>query len=667
MVLEIAPGFPIYLYNLMFSLFILSFGYFILETITPWLKFSEKILYSIPTVFFWIYLLFLVNIILDGYIFDKPIIITSISFVIYSVSFLLIKEKIWIQLKNVKPDKILLILFSLVLLIYCLPIICSRGGMVWIRGDMKTHITFISQILLGRRVPSKSYQGIPNLYPWLFHAIMAYIANIYKSFGFNQIKSVFLAYNTIEITNIFLGYLSLKELAGLIFPKNKTRQRLLVLLTIFSGGLGFIFDRFGDSLILGDIIFNHPYVSAPIFVAPVWPRHLSYTLYLCTLYTIFKLQSKSDNFAETILLGLLLGIGAIIQSIPYIIVSAVLGTIMLLDILKGKLNKKIFYALIISVIIISPWGIPFLISSIKSGTASTTVMEPIDLNIVELGITLGVIGFFLVYGLYSEWKTGFDSHKYKETVNIFSIIFIILIILSITNSSLGMGINFFYVPILRQHKYWSMFYIFLAIYATIGLDKILEYMKEKHGEKITFIFKIHDYIDTYKISFAYKQTLLMLALIILLTGSPIYTAIKVTENVKTTSANMEFTDSVENELMLVLINKISKYDTVSVPPEDLILANDISCFTGAYIMYTEDVKIKLPGVYDKIPSEEERMKDTLTLYGNSSYNEKKEIIDKYNIKYVISINEDFINGELLFSDMMKVLYRGIEFNLHTVT
>ena len=126
---------------------------------------------------------------------------------------------------------------------------------------------------------------------------------------------------------------------------------------------------------------------------------------------------------------------------------------------------------------------------------------------------------------------------------------------------------------------------------------------------------------------------------------------------------LRFIEPDEDNLIMLVISNASSSDTVAVQPQELRIIGDLIEYTGCYMVYVEHSRERILGVYEKIPSVDERIKDLEILYGDSSLEMKLEVLEKYDITMVIRGEDEVLYGEQMFSEVRQVSYLGREFYL----
>jgi hypothetical protein len=435
-----------------------------------------------------------------------------------------------------------------------------------------------------------------------------------------------------------------------IFFKRKREQLLTTFFGSLSGGLGYLFYRGGNVIgdnpfgpTYGDMKINYSYNGSLVLVSPAWPRQFGYVIYIISLYYLLKtIENEKNDRYHVLLSAVSLGLTGIAQPIPCIVVAFALSLIFIYKLTKGEFNFTILKISIISLLIFSPY-IAFRFLNYAGGrSVLLTFMKPIDLPIYQYVTAIGLVFIFSLVGLYDIFIKNKNNEilKRNEAVPFFIVAFIIIIIFSIFHSYLELEITVFGEYLFRQHKYWFLFYPILSLYATVGYAFIESMFEGTSSIKIVFNLlnwgkqrmnpkKFFIKLKPYKSVF--------LALVILLgLGSPVLTSIVLgsfvsqKEDILKTLSEMD-----DDNLIFHLSDKIDKYDVIATPPNDESLTQHILAFTGAYVLYSYDIRANYSSTDLEIQNQ--RYRDCVDLYDNfTSAEMKTEILNKYSVDYIIS-------------------------------
>jgi hypothetical protein len=646
--------------------------------IFPKSRILEKLFYSYPVCFFIIYLLFLINIVASGSLFSNVNFPAIVFTIILLISLYVNRQKLKIKKEFFTRNKKYLIFLAIVVVVYSLPILLSAGGIVWIGGDMRYHIGWTAEILLGKPISLGLQGDTPELYPWMFHAALAFFGSFFRLLSIDQMRSIFLAYDCMGIITIIFGFISIASFSSALFKNRSSMVLISTFLSLFSAGFGFFLygGEANISSIMGDMMINFPYSSSLFFVLPQWPRDTSFAFFIASIYLLLKITGPDDgqNKIRVAMLGIVLGLCGMIETIPCLLALGVMGLLFLFDLIKGRINYPLMFSAIIAVLMILPWAIPFVIAAFKYGMASNTKMSPIDLSPLELFVALGQVSILSLCGLYLYVKKKndyFDKDKIK-IMNVFVIVLLIIIIASSITTYLGLDISLFFVPILRQHKYWGILYLFLSMYSTIAVYAIIEFLENK-GKRFSFgaYLTLSDNVSgkniDSKFNFNIFSALFILLLLILGAGSPIVTSYKTATFLSQKTIVNEFSNPAPNELMLTLLTNLTKSDVVATPVSEAGMTRYLSSFTGASVVYISVNRTKVMAGSEDVPSDEERINDLTQLYSNrASKQEKIDVIKKYKITYIISTTERLGSFKPLTERSIKTTFQKNDYYILVV-
>lgn len=661
-------GAPSFLISLTIALIILFFGHIIIHKLLHFLDQFEKLTLSYLVYLVIVYCGSLINPLINGEFYQKSYII--IFTMILVVMFYVFKNALKINLNKIYNtliiNKNLLFILIAALLIYSLPILMNSEGIIWIEGDMRRHIAGINQFIIGRYDIESAYQDPLPGYPWLFHASIALIASFFKSLDIPQMNAVFFAYNTIGIITIIWGFFSINLLSRLFF-KNRKKQFIMTIFGLLSGGLGYLFYKGENVLIegtLGDMRIGYPYNGALIFITPAWPRHFGYVVFILSIYMITKTLEKW-NYPEQkkwiVLSGVTLGFCGFIHPIPFIISGFVLGFFFVIKLMDHQLRSDIILIGIISLLILSPYIITYILSNFKENTIRLiTYMEPQDIPFIQYFTAIGLVFVFAIIGIIKIiiFKNKIEIEIKKDIIAIYSFIFIILIIISIFNSTYNLNLELNGKYFFRQHKMWYLFYPILLLYAVEGITWSIEKMN-KIVEKL-IIVQNKTIKGSYKIESDKKAvlpaTFFILIILIIGIGSPLLTSYVLGKSVSDNILVKQFTETGEDNLIYILNLMVDQNDVFASPSNKVSLTNNIVAFTGLKTVYYYDYRIDYDNNLHLQLEQKIRKTDVDLLFSNQE-NEtiKLDIINKYNITYIISKNK-MINLPEIFLKTERIMY-----------
>ena len=639
------PGIFAFIFSLAVAFFIFLFGFLLARTFIRGFSFNEQILVAYPAFFIYVYILVLVNILFKGALFSNKFVLISIFISMFLAMILFNRSKFRFNNLFTKSKYVWLLFLFLVIIIYSLPILRSPRGVVAYYGDMMGYIGLATQIILGKPIPLHDYQNIPNYYPWMFPNLLAYIQSFFSVTGFEEILSIYMAYNVLGIVTIVLAFLATRALSAFIFKEDSRKVALATFLGTFSGGLGFL--AYDGSTIptasegfLGDMLINYSYNGSLSLVIPAWPRHLSYAIHISLLYFLSKFffcRTDKLSVTRTIIPGMILGLIGIIQSIPFIITGIVLGLVFLTSLMKLKIEFDLIFLVVVAGLVISPWALPLLLNSLKYGTASTTsIIYRNDLPPQNIIIAVGQVMLFAPLGLYYVIKNRKDNNGFHRwnVVNMFSIVYASIIIISNLHSLFNLKIAFLGDDFFWQQKYWFNFYPIIALYATEGAHKIIEtiqnlYISVRFRSRAIF----HKKMNPLSIFF-------IVLIVILGSGSPILTSLLTSQSVSSSSLNRQLR-ALDSDWIILKVNEdLRTTDVVAVPVEQRNLQLFISCYTGAFIAYVVNPRTTFVKLNETLISQKERVHDLNLLYDNETLNDKKyDIIRKYGITHIVSLHK----------------------------
>jgi hypothetical protein len=652
----------------------------IMSTLFPKMILRERMLMAYPASFLSVYALFFINFISGGKVFSNSILMVvyfsalSLMFFAKIISKKRMKETVQFLHKRIT----LIVLLSCGVVIYSIPILLAPSGIVWMGGDMRSHIEIVSQFILGQLSPQSVYQGRAQSYPWLFHIIVTAYHSFFSVQGIEQVQSIFLSYNVVGIITIVWGFIAVYALSDLSFRNDRKRTLIGTFLGFLSGGLGFYAYQGGSVLgsdtPFGDMMINFPYNGSLTLVIPAWPRQLGYVAFISAIYFIakrFNADSDKSRVLDDVIAGINLGICAFLQPIPYVVSGVVLGLLFINDLRKMKINYDVILTSIVSALILLPWLISFILQ--RYGASASTRMEPLDLQLYEIPMAIGQAFFFGLLGLYVIVKDKKHSlHSLKNVINIYAYVFIIFIIISNVCSLLNVDVVLFGEYLFRQHRFWFLFYPIIVLYATEGFMKVFEVF-QKFDDNISLvrlsrvaskIKPLNKVAGDGVIQVKPLTVALLLFLIAFGAGSPIYTSWATSNSIAKNSMNTQFSGSGIN-LITIINSNLGVDDVIAVRADRGSYTPDyIACFTGAHLLYTSHVRSNSSNW--EIPNQRDRFEASKILFSStSSMDEKLAVINRFNITRIISIDSLTLPNNFVY-ETYQAPFLGRNFILYII-
>lgn len=329
-------------------------------------------------------------------------------------------------------------------------------------GDTNVYLSMIEQVKQDNNILINMYTSEPQLRLqvkpfWLAVGYMAKILNLSNLMAFHVARSI-LIFIFVFVIYIFVSY----------FIKNINYKKIILLILIFSSGLGFLFNPF---LYDQNNIYEHPadiwITESNTFNTLFHSPHMIFSMTLIVvIFLMMLLAFKYNHYRYSIAAGFfcLLMLWAHPFNGPTI--YAVLGLYILLLFLK---NKKILWSYVRHFAILSFIPLPAVLYFYLIQKADWVIRFWNSQNILPSpSVWMYVIGygFLLILAIIGLWITirKKDEEKY------------FLIIWFLTSALL------IYFPIYFQRRLSEGLHIPIAILAGVGAIYIYNFSQKKYGK-----------------------------------------------------------------------------------------------------------------------------------------------------------------------------------------
>jgi hypothetical protein len=341
------------------------------------------------------------------------------------------------------------------------------------RSDFDWHMGWASQLLNGETTPTSMLTGrVPNYYPWMFHALVAFAAAFTPGGR---------AYDT-------LPPLQLMQVAGTLLALfalgiEVGRSWLAGLGTALFGGLSGGFGYFllkGFDLVIsprgpaaltyhGDLLFLRSYNVAFQDLAPPFPRDLAFAL-LTAYLLLLALGLSRKSHTWLVGAGCVLGLMGLTGGESLIVGVAVA---MLVCLAPAGLRRRSVAASVFlpAAAIYAVWLVPLVISYVRlGGFVNTTIGAPVQMPVWDALFSWGLTTPVAIYGVV-RWLPSRVGHPAVRVVGAVLVASVgILLGASLISGLLGNG----FAVLSRQQRYWPMANLAVALVAGAGLGHLLE-------------------------------------------------------------------------------------------------------------------------------------------------------------------------------------------------
>jgi hypothetical protein len=342
--------------------------------------------------------------------------------------------------------------------------------------DTRVHMGFANQLINGSPTPTAALSGdIPNFYPWLFHALVAFVARLTPG------GNAFHAMVPVHFLFVMGAVLALFTLGQRLTGKVVTGL-WAALFGGLAGGIGFVVAR-GPAIVirpqgphlldyLGDLLLIRSHNFALSNLIPPFPRDLTYALFLAfVLLLMCAVQERSTPFligAGAVLGGMGLAGGEALFAASSVALLATLATgrdNLLVRLSAVALPAGIIYAI---------WAAPLFINYFRHDGFFDMSSPPLELPLWAIAASWGGSLPFGIYG--AVWSLprlrGHPALTVAAAVLAGSIV--VLFGSGLILTVLGEG----FAPLSRISRYWPLVHVGVVLFAAIGATEVLSRLRK---------------------------------------------------------------------------------------------------------------------------------------------------------------------------------------------
>ncbi len=339
-------------------------------------------------------------------------------------------------------------------------------------ADTRWHMGWASQLMNGDSTPSALITGaVPNYYPWLFHAVVAFVA------PFTPGGRAFHTLGPLQLLQVAAAALTL-------FAIGRTVGRSWV-----AGAATALFGSMAAALpiaLIGriDAVLHTPRTGGPRGtynasynnLAPPLPRDLGYTLLLAfALLLIAGLVQR--NAALLVGAGSMLGLAGL-TSAEFFFVG--LGVAVFTVLVPGEVSRRVLGLAVLApaIALFAVWLVPLIASYVRlGGFVNTTGVGPIILSPMAILMSWGLVIPFAVYALI-RWLS---AHRVEAGARVLVALVVVAAVLVVTSSVIPRLLGPGFMILGRSTRYWPVLYLAVALFAGVGAAELIERMAAWHG------------------------------------------------------------------------------------------------------------------------------------------------------------------------------------------
>ena len=342
-------------------------------------------------------------------------------------------------------------------------------------GDTVIHTGWTNQLMNGESTPSAPLTGeIPNYYPWLFHGLSALLA------WFTRMPRPHDAMGPLHLLLISGMVMALFALGRQITGR-WTGGAAAALFGGLAGGFGFFLLSRPDLVMqwnptpedamtyLGDLLFNRSYNVAFSNMPPPFPRDIAFAL--LPAFLLMLAQGLARGRASWLLAaGVTLGLIGLSGAEGFLAGLAVAALAALTSKRLGRFRTGALL-LLPAIALWLLWAGPLFFNYFRLGGFRSLAANLVSLTPLAFVVTWGIT---LPFALYGAWTLRLKSRERTPATRVCLWLLVsvggAILFSSAVSGLLGGGVE----TLGRQHRYWPLFHLALALVAAVGAADVLQ-------------------------------------------------------------------------------------------------------------------------------------------------------------------------------------------------
>jgi len=484
-------------------------------------------------------------------------------------------------------------------------------------GDLGLHAGWTEQLLNGESTPAGPLTGdIPNYYPWLYHALTALATHLTPG-GHAYLGST--SVHLLQVLGVAAALFGIGNLFG-----GRWCGAATALLGSATGGFGFVLARKLDLIVdlradggaaatgyLGDLLFVRSYNPSFANLAPSYPRDVALALLAGVLFALAR-AVRSGRGRDYVVAGALLGLVGLTQ-LDSFLVGLLGGAARAAPAPSGRRLRTGAAIVLPALALFALWAVPLAISYVRlGGFVNTTATDPVVLPAWAIVAGWGIVTPLAVVGAIRATRA--LGHPVIRVIGA-SLVAAALVLLASALVSIAGGEGF--ETLGRQHRYWPLFCLPLALLAGLGVHWLGTCLRERYRAA----------------GWAVALCALGLAL-----PSPLIASLALPTELYASPSLTRALQGDADEALNVLSEYGAGACSVAAPG-----ARSTFTFTGfRFLLYRTDkrvensARIRWAEIYDHIVPEAQRVRDNrLLLSGTATAEEFRTLVQRYDLDAIV--------------------------------
>jgi hypothetical protein len=341
-------------------------------------------------------------------------------------------------------------------------------------ADVQLHTGWAMQIVSGDPVPTATITGdVPNYHPWMFHALVALITQLFPG------GHPWTALSVVQVLQAIAVVLALFA-AGRELTRRTTGGLGAALFGAFSGGVGFVLLSGVDVAVnpvagakgvmeyFGDLVVTRPYNLTFLNLPPPVPRDVALALLASFVFLLVAAYTRR-NLLLIAGAGVIAGLIGLTGGETWILAMTIAVVVCFTGL--GLPRFKAFGAVVgPAVLVYSAWFLPTLANYLTlGGFVNTTSVEPVVMPFAGFIGAWGLTIPFAVWGLVQaipRWK---EDAGVRIAVGLLAASVAVLLLSRFIPDLLGEGFS----TLGSGPRYWLYVYLGAALFAAFGFADIV--------------------------------------------------------------------------------------------------------------------------------------------------------------------------------------------------
>lgn len=442
------------------ALFLL-FGYLLADVLTARRRWDVAVTLALalPALVAFTLVLMIAHMVTGGEVLSRPWVVRGVTAAVF-VALAIRKIVMWTRnagwdVKQVLP---MLGIVALGLVVWGYPV--ARIVPLASGGDIRWHLGWASQIMNGETTPNSILTGsIPNYYPWMYHALMSFMASFTPGgHAYHALAPIHL----LQVTAVILALFALGKELGKSW--------------LTGAGVALFGALAAGPLLRSSSVATHPadlgargtYNASLYNIAPPLPRDVAFAL-LVAFLLLLVLGLREQSRGELVAAGLVLGMVGLATWEAFFVG---VGVAVVVAVLPGQMSRASRAAslLLPAAAVYAIWIVPLAVTYVGlGGFTNTTAGPPPILSAVAILLSWGLATPLAVYAVV-RWV---PAHRHDPGIRAPIALLLASVAVVAASSLIPLFLGKSFATLGRAARYWPNMYLGVAIFAGVGAAELL--------------------------------------------------------------------------------------------------------------------------------------------------------------------------------------------------